>query len=167
MKKGVLIVVTVLMTAAFACGAPVAQELPPADQAAVQALLDLYASAMNSGDTARWIELWHDDGVMVSQDGLAIAGKTAIRVAARPLIENFTNDLALTCDDVTMSGNFAFVRGCYSLTARTKMSMEEHVPRWVAEPSASTLESEGTFLLVLMRQSDGSWKVYRETRIQT
>ena len=166
MRKCLLCVAVALLIATAAGAAPAVHELPQADTEAVQALLDVYARAMNTGDTALWIDLWDQDGIRVSQDGQAAAGKSAIRQAARPLMENFTNALDLTCDDVTLSGTMVFVRGYYSLTARTKIRMEDSVPRWIAGPSPSTLVSEGTFLLVLRRQADGTWKLYRETIVE-
>jgi uncharacterized protein (TIGR02246 family) len=166
MRKCVVCAAVAILVATAAGAAPAAQVLPQADRDSVQTLLGVYARATNTGDTALWIDLWDQDGIRVSQDGQVVAGKNAIRQAVRPLIENFTNTLDLTCDDVTLSGNMVFVRGYYSLTARTKMRMEDSVPRWIAGPSPSTLVSAGTFLLVLRRQADGTWKLFRETILE-
>jgi uncharacterized protein (TIGR02246 family) len=115
----------------------------PEDEAAVRQAIQQYAVAYSAGDAPAVAELFTEDAVFVTPDGVAIEGRPTLRSMFQ---EHFAaGALQLTIDDVdtVVIGDVA-----YSMT------------RW----SGATDEGEvvvGGYGLVILAQVDGAWKWHR------
>jgi uncharacterized protein (TIGR02246 family) len=109
-----------------------------------------YSDSLMAGDAERWIDLWMVDGVQMPPDAPPNVGKEAILANMVGAMGLFSfEDFAIDNEEVTVSGDLAVVRGTYS----TSM-----VPTAGGDP----LPVDGKYMSVLMRQSDGEWKLYRD-----
>jgi ketosteroid isomerase-like protein len=135
--------------------APVVEEAtrPEADLAAFEAaVLEIwvhYSSAVNAGDVDSWIELWDDSGIQMPPNAPAIVGKPAIREAfSNVLLSVDFEEFTINNEEVQVFGDFGYARGHYSFV--NAMAEGEPAP------------FQGKYLTILRRQSDGSWKVFRD-----
>ena len=105
--------------------------------------------AINSGDLERWLAYWADDGVQMPPGEPAVIGKTALRDRLEAQFDQFTWRLSMTVDEVRRDGRLAYASGVFQASLLPK-----------AGGDATALN--GKYLIILTRDSDGSWKIYRD-----
>ncbi len=120
-----------------------------ADIAAINEIWNQYSLAINSADFDLWISLWEDDGVQMPPDAPAVFGKEQIRVVNESKFEPFNVNMAIKNDEVLIDGGLAFSRGIYTAALTPKAGGE-------------TINLIGKYLTILKKQTDGSWKIYRD-----
>ena len=125
-----------------------------ADIKAIRALGDEMTAAFNSNDAAAVAAAYADDAVMMDPNQAAIEGKQAIQAAyeARSkenASESVTLAFAFTPREIQVAGDWAYDRGNYTVTVTPK--------------SGKPMERSNKYLTIYKRQSDGSWKIYRDT----
>lgn len=117
--------------------------------AAVEANWAEYSAALNSDDIDRWAALWLDDGVQMPPGTALREGKATIAEAVGASMEAFAYDMEITNLEVLLSGDMAVARGLYTAELTPKAG-------------GDNVYVDGKYMSVLMRQPDGSWKIYRD-----
>lgn len=149
----------ILLCFTFSCqqGEEVAEEAIPvvdveADINAIKEVLNRYAVSINNGDFELWISLWADDGVQLPPDTPARIGKEQIREAMNPIFEQMTPDIAIiSIWSAKVYGDLGLTCCNYTLDLTPKAGGETiHAMR------------DGKALTLYKRQSDGSWKIFRD-----
>ena len=119
------------------------------DVEAVTALLDQYIAAINAGDMEGALALIADDMMAIPPDGPPTVGMAALRTDLEGFFRDYTMQSHATPDEVLVAGDLAFVRASYSDTV---------TPKGEGEPT----EGSGVWLILLRKQSDGSWRMWRD-----
>ncbi|MCB0167201.1 MAG: SgcJ/EcaC family oxidoreductase, partial [Anaerolineae bacterium] len=128
--------------------APAADDVE-AVTAAVNKVWDQYASSLNAGDVDRYMALWADDAMQLPPDSLPLVGKDTLRAGLESEVKEITYDMKITNEEVNASGDMAVARGTYAATI---------TPKDGSEP----ITIDGKYMTLLKRQSDGSWKIFRD-----
>ena len=136
---------------------PVAEQPDPAaeaarraeDVAAIKSLVDENIAAWNAGDAAAVAARCTNDAVLMPPNMPALIGKEAIQSGTQLIFDQITFNLTGKVLEVEIAGDWAFARMTYAETLTRKAS---------GEPT----EDAGKWLTIVKRQSDGSWKTYRD-----
>ncbi|OVE79911.1 hypothetical protein BVY01_01275, partial [bacterium I07] len=118
-------------------------------QAEIQALKNLLAewdSASTVGDFETLASFYTKDAVRMQPNEHAWVGNDAIRAGFKNESEQFDFEGVNTIKDVRVIGDWAFLRGVYSVKITTKTG---------GEP----IQETGKWMSFLQRQQDGSWKI--------
>lgn len=152
MKRNELLAAGVLMAVAIGLSgcATMAKTGSAAFQTAVEATWRTYCSSLKAGDADTWIALWDENGIQLPPGAPMVVGRKNIEKAIRGALQavsfvDFTIDLAET----ETAGNLGFARGTYAATMKPQ----------AGGPEAAI---NGKYLTVFKKQSDGSWKIYRD-----
>jgi uncharacterized protein (TIGR02246 family) len=116
---------------------------------AVTALLAQYCANVRAGDVERWATLRADDMVHFPPDAPPIVGLDGFRPVAEGLFRENTIALSARAEEVIVGGDLAVMRASFEETI---------TPKDEGEPT----EIAGNWLIVLRKQADGSWKVWRD-----
>jgi uncharacterized protein (TIGR02246 family) len=119
------------------------------DAQEISELLQEYAAAVFAGDVDRLIGLYADDAINMVPNTPPAIGKEAIRARFLAGNEIATFEGVVSADEVHVSGDLAFLLATYDETG---------TPRTGGEPT----RRYGKWIIVLQRQTDGSWKWWRE-----
>ena len=123
-----------------------------ADEAAIRQIWTNYATFVEKGDPAGWLSQYDADGIQLRPDAPA-RGKQELdaQVPAAFKARFDANDTRMTINllEIVINGPWAYSRGMYTqdLTSRS---------------TGKTIHVDGKFLTIFKRQSDGSWKIYRD-----
>jgi len=118
----------------------------------VKALAEAYVEAALDGDTAALLALYDEQATQLPPNGTPRVGRQAIRAALDPLSGGYTRELSywgLAWSPDAHGKGFVYDWGSYGLEVAEIGSSEPVLHR-------------GTFLVVLKKQSDGSWSIWRE-----
>ena len=123
-----------------------------ADTTAINALRDKVTATFNSNDAAALAANYADDAIMMNPNQAAVEGKQAIQASYEAMFKEnagkITVTLVLTPLETQLAGDWAYDRGSATSTITPK--------------SGKPVEQSGKYLVIVKRQADGSWKVYRE-----
>lgn len=113
----------------------------------IQQVLETYLSARVAGDADLWLSLWDEDGVQLFPGSRAsemsvLREVTPARFKAVPV-----NSAIIDTANITVTDDYAFAHGHFVI---------ERVVNGAPVPF------DGKFLTVLRKQSDGSWKLFRD-----
>jgi uncharacterized protein (TIGR02246 family) len=126
------------------------EERNRADIAALKEILNKYGATCNAGDLEGWLSLWADDGIQMYPGAPSRVGKEQIRAGMKPAFDQFILKIVIMPDmEAKVSGNLGFARGTYTLSMIPKAGGE-------------TSEFDGKYLTILEKQTDGSWKIFRD-----
>ena len=147
----VLLVFVVLI----GCG-PATEKPDPAAEAAqrtkdieaVKAIPAKYAVAYNAADTAGLAAVYANDAIRMPPNEPPVVGNEAITASFQAIFDQFTPGLKLSPEEVNVDGGLGFIRGTYEITL---------TPRAEGE----TMQDDGKYVVIVQKQSDGSWKTYR------
>lgn len=120
------------------------------DKAAIDTTRNAYASAWRAGSAGDVTNLYADDALVLYPNQPALVGRAAIQMYFKQFFDDFIqNEFELTSAEIQITGSWAFDRGTYT---------------WKGTPKAGgpAVDDRGKFLVILKRQSDGSWKVFRD-----
>jgi uncharacterized protein (TIGR02246 family) len=140
-----------------ACGPQAGQRAEPVVAESTNTEVDVEAikginadliKAFNAGDVSAAVALVMDDAVDLPPHRPAVIGKEAIREFLQSDVDQFTMHFVDEIVEVEVAGDLAIIRTNYTVTL---------TPKGDGEP----FESNGKWLKVLKRQSDGSWKFSR------
>ena len=139
--------VAVLLTA---CGG--GPHEPPLDEdlAAITAFNKRYLGAINDEDIATLSSLTTEGHVMIAPNRAPIVGKKANDELNGVAFERFAFDENWTPIETVVSGDLAFQRGTYTTAVTPKDGGDKR-------------EISGTFLRIYQRQSNGEWRMTRDT----
>jgi uncharacterized protein (TIGR02246 family) len=119
-----------------------------ADADAIRAVAKVYETATNAGDLDRWIQTFAEDAVLLPPDPPMMAGRAAIRdFAKQSYFDPFKLQLSFSFSDLTVSGDWAFAHGPYTLSLTPK-------------DGSPAVQAKGKFVDVFRRRPDG-WKFAR------
>ncbi len=124
-----------------------------ADTAAINAVNEKVVAAMNSRDAAALAAIYADDAIMMNPGQAAVEGKQAIQAAYEAMAKETPADVVFAMQPLSpletqVAGDWAYQRGNYTVTITPK--------------SGKAMERSFKYLNIYKRQSDGSWKVYRD-----
>ncbi len=113
----------------------------------VKNALDTYLATRVTGDADAWLANWDENGIQLfpgarASDMDTLRHVTHARFEAVPV-----NGASIDIDDMTVIGDYAFAHGHFII---------ERVVDGRETPF------DGKFLTVLKKQSDGTWKIYRD-----
>lgn len=115
-----------------------------AEETQVISLIDKMISNLQSGDIPRVMSTYADDAIVMFEPGVAVTDRKAI--------EQIFTEMAALKPEVTYSGHEVFIAGNtalqihpWSMTAKT--------------PDGQEIKQGGLSVVVLQRQTDGSWKM--------
>ena len=120
-----------------------------ADRAAVDKLRSDYQSAFNSNDAAAAGAYFTESAVSMPPNREALIGRQAITDDTAAMFEGMSAELALSSEEVELAGDWAFERGSYTMKLTPKEDGE-------------AMEEKGKYIVILQKQTDGSWKLARE-----
>jgi uncharacterized protein (TIGR02246 family) len=152
MKKLLMVIPLVfLLCLTFGCqqGEEVAEEPVvdvEADVEAIKKITDDFNAAINAGNIDKLVSLYTDDAVRIPPNKPALVGKEAIRSLFQEQLDQFTVQNEGVIVDLKVSGDLAFVRGSWTSI---------NTPKTGGEP----LKYNGSFVSVIQKQPEGSWKV--------
>lgn len=144
MRRSLVALCALLLVACY----PVQQDTE-ADVAAIRALMADYDAGVNAGDAAAIIALYAEDVISMPPDE---AGSVGMETNLEEMEEGFeANTIQLTSvvDEAEVAGDLAFARITYDETI-------------TPTAGGDTELMHGNWLVILKRQDDGSWKIWRE-----
>ncbi len=141
MKHFPLLLIFVLAT--VACGPKQDVE---ADAAAIRQLQEEAIRTFNASDIPGLLALYAEDAVRMPPNQPAARGKQAIEEQYRELFNRFSCQLAAAPEEIVVTGDWAFVRGSYSLRL---------TPKAGGEP----VPDEGKYLDIYQKQPNEVWRL--------
>lgn len=139
-----------LLILLFLCIGCTAGEEPDVerDEEAIRVLFTQATEANNQEDADAWADLFTEDAVLMPQGGPVIQGREALLASEKTLNDQFDANITITPIEIVVTGDWAF--------ARTEVKGSK-TPAEGGEPSVVDAKE----LLILRRQPDQSWRIYR------
>lgn len=120
-----------------------------ADVAAVNALREAFVNAYNAGDAGALGNLYTADGVSQSNNQPTLTGRDAIIASQKAMFEQVSVKLDLQPEETRTEGTTGYDRGHYTVEVTPKVG-------------GSATTTEGRYLVLLVKEADGAWKVSRD-----
>jgi uncharacterized protein (TIGR02246 family) len=136
-----------IVSAACAPAAPAPDA--PDDVKAVGAVRDAFAAAYNSGNADAFVDLYTADAVSEPNHSATLVGRDAIIESHKQAFEQATLKVALKPEETRTWGTVGYDRGTYTVTATIKAN-------------GSSVTTEGRYLVIVVKDTDGKWKVRRD-----
>ncbi len=151
LRYGWLVACVALSALLTSCTTPT-PDTRDADVAALKNTEAAWVKDAATKDVQKWVAHYTDDAAVLLPEAPTLTGKEAISGALKPMLSdpNFALTFGATKIDVAKSGELAYTRGTYSMTAtnpKTKTPMTE----------------KGKYLTVYRKQADGTWKAVEDT----
>ena len=127
--------------------APVADD--PADIAALNAARAAFMAAYEAGDADAIGRLYTAEAISEPDNQPTLRGREAIVASLKNMFEQVAVKPVLTPDETRTLGSVGLDRGTYTVTV---------TPKAGAPPTSS----QGRYLVVFVKEADGSWKVSRD-----
>ena len=108
-----------------------------------------WAAAMNSGKYGDVAVLYADDAIVLPPEAAVVKGNAAIKEFWSGMAAFKPTDWKLATEEVEVHGDVAIETGTYSLKLTPPGAKE-------------AIADNGKYMVVWKRQSDGSWKIYRD-----
>jgi uncharacterized protein (TIGR02246 family) len=120
------------------------------DAAAIDQIRADYVAAFKAADASGIADLYTEDATVMPGNQPTVSGRSGIVKYNEEFFSQFTPDnIELTVEETRVMGDWALDRGTYDVTATPKTGAE-------------TINEHGRYLVLLQRQTDGSWKVARD-----
>ena len=126
----------------FQCAKQVSTE---ADIEAIKNIGNLIVKAFNEGNLDDLMKLYTDNAIVMPPNQPAAIGKEAVR-SYYQFVEENSYSIEYPSDEIKVAGDFAFRRGTFKGT----LTLEE---------SGETVSINNKGMLLLQKQTDGSWKI--------
>jgi ketosteroid isomerase-like protein len=146
MFRNILVLMLVAILSLAGCASKGNQD---ADIAAIKGTMSKYSETLMASDADGWMALWDQNGVQLPPDEPIHVGIAEIRTANYDWVKTYNSKMAISPREVVVAGDWAFVSCLYTL---------EFAPK-SGGPGGSV---DGKALSILKRQSDKSWKFYRD-----
>lgn len=143
MKISSAVILAVLLVLFSACGPKVND---PADVQAIKQSVDDFAKAFNAGDADGMAALMTEKAVYADLNVPVAEGRDAIRALNQGFFNMFTADFSCPVTEARVAGDLATARGTWKVKLTPKV------------PGAAAVNDGGSWIVVLARQGDGSWK---------
>jgi uncharacterized protein (TIGR02246 family) len=122
------------------------------DVAAIQAVLETWGAAVETGDIATLIALRTDDVVRMPPDEPVSRGKQELEDFYRGLYEQFSVEGTWPVEgteEIVVADGWAF-------------HLSEYILRISPKAGGEAMEERGKIIVICQQQPDGSWKIARE-----
>jgi len=143
MKTTYAVILCVMLLLFSACAQKVND---PADVQAIKKSIDDYVKASNAGDAEGVAALMTDKTIVALNNAPVLVGKEAIKSAYGGFFSQFKLEFSAPIEDVRVVGDLAVARGTRPAKATPKAQ------------GVAGFSDNGSWILVLARQNDGSWK---------
>jgi uncharacterized protein (TIGR02246 family) len=120
-----------------------------ADAAAIDTLRGQFTTAFNANDPAAVAALHTEDATLLPNHQPKLDGREAIQSWYEAMFKDNSAKIAIATEETQVAGNWAYDRGT------VQMSMS---PKAGGKP----VEESGKYLVILKRQTGGSWRVHRD-----
>lgn len=127
-----------------------------ADTKAINALRAQFTAAFNSNDPAALAAIYTDDGIVMPANQAIVEGKQAIQAFYEAMFKQNAAKIALTPLETRVAGDWAYDRGNGTITVIQKSAKPAKSGK-----SGKPIEQSSRYLVIVQRQVDGSWKLYR------
>ncbi len=117
------------------------------DEAEIRALWESYSASRVDADAEAWLSLWDEAGIKMGPGRPAVSKAVLDENVPGSFVPGSVKSMTITPAEVVILGDWAFSSGTY---VSDRVSKGEEV------------SVDGKFLTVLKRQSNGSWKIYRD-----
>lgn len=134
-------------------GGPRAVDCPSTmtdDHAAIRRLYAQSATAIGAGDVPALARLYTEDAIQLPPDRPALVGRQAIESSLGEELDGVAVEAAIEVSETRVARDWAFARGTYRVTVTRPTERDPEV-------------AAGNWLDILVRTSDGSWKIARST----
>lgn len=152
MKLTVASALGLAVVALAACQSSTPTPLTAADEAKIRGVDSTFARDVNAGNASALAALYTDDGVLLPPNMARARGRSAITQAYTGLIAAGTPHLTLAPNTIAGRQDMAYVVGTYHISWTPKAGA-------AAPPPADS----GKYVVVLMRQTEGNWKLVANT----
>ncbi|MGI9569801.1 MAG: YybH family protein [Desulfobulbia bacterium] len=150
MKRLILILAALLSLSFIYPGNVLAGAGDVSFSAAVEEIFDTYSSANMNKDVEGWIALWDEEGIKMVPNLPSIYGKSAIGEFKRKKSQSPGElTMSIEVEDAQEAGDFGFAHGTYFVSVKPK--------------NGAAKSKQGKFLTIFKKQTDGSWKIYRDS----
>lgn len=119
-----------------------------ADVEAIKTVDKKFLAAWNADDVAALVALLDDDAVIMPPGQPTVTGRKACEAWIASSQEEFTSQHTWSSEEIMVSGDWAFSRGTAAGTNTPKAG-------------GKSIQIDATYIWILKRQSDGSWKYAR------
>jgi uncharacterized protein (TIGR02246 family) len=142
-------ILPLMLSFAVACQPPQPQATATGpDVEAVTAFVATYTAAVEAEDMETWQTLRTSDMIAFPPDAPPFVGLETLRSWAEGTFATTSTTFTAQPEDVLVAGDLATVRASYT--------------QIVTPNDGDAMELSGTWLMVLRKQPDGSWKVWRD-----
>jgi len=121
----------------------------PEDITAVNAVREAFMKAYVAGDAEAIGGLYTADAISEPNNQPTLQGRDAIVASLKSMFEQVSIQLVLTPDQTRTLGDVGLDRGTYTVTV---------TPKAGAPPTTA----QGRYLVLLVKEADGNWKVWRD-----
>ncbi len=118
------------------------------DVAAINNVFKEMAASANAGDIDRWTSLWAEDAIEMPAGAASVVGRQQIGNDLAGSMNQFTIEEAITVEEIEVAGKWAFSSGRHTAILNPKGEGQSFL-------------IDGKSMTILLRQSDGGWKIYR------
>ena len=144
---GMLVLSSMLIFTSCTAPKPKEKRDEAADMKAINFLRSQMIAAFNSNDPAVIAATYTDDAIVMPTNQTAVEGKQAIQGYYAARFKQNLAEIALKVLETRVMGDWAYDRGDSTITVTGK--------------SGKPVEQSSKYLVIVKRQSDGSWKVHR------
>ena len=145
MRRSLVALCTLLLVAC----APVEQQDTEADVAAIRAVLAEWDAGVIAGDAAAVAELYAEDAIEMPPDAASRVGREGVLAAMEELFGANTVQVTCVADEIEVAGDLAFM----------SVTWDEGI---TPKAGGDAVQMHGNWLVILKRQDDGSWKMWRD-----
>ncbi len=148
-SRGITIVIMVLVLLGAGAGVACAQS---AAEAAIRQAWVNYSAYVESGDSAAWLSQYDSQGIQMRPDNPA-RGRPELDAFVvkswKARMDAFDTRMSITPLEIVVAGDWAYSRGTFTQDLTSKKSK-------------AVAHVDGKFLTIFKKQSDGSWKIFRD-----
>src|SRR5262249_47503805 len=119
-----------------------------ADMKAINELRAQFTAAFNSNDPAGLAATYADDAIMMPANHAVVEGKQAILAYYQAMFKQNAAKILLTPLETRVADDWAYDRANGAIT--------------VSKKSGKPIQQSPAYLVIVNRQADASWKLYRD-----
>ncbi|WP_457652465.1 YybH family protein [Rhodocaloribacter sp.] len=120
----------------------------PDQETAIKRLYAASVAALNTGDIAVLAAFYTEDAIQLPPDRPPLVGWEAIRSSLENELSGITIEAGVEIMEVVTAGSWAYARG-------------QHRTSVIPQAGGQTTVTTGSWLDILERQADGSWRIAR------
>jgi uncharacterized protein (TIGR02246 family) len=114
--------------------------------AAIAKIRDAWVQDLRTKQLEPILKFYASDAVFLPANGERITGSTALRALFQNVMATFNSDLTLHSQNLETSGDLAYDSGDFQEVLTTIAT-------------GAKINSKGSYIMILKRQPDGSWKI--------